>query len=67
MNIVFLKWQNNLSKMITKLQNYLIYQPFLKYFQTFSSTDIISACKSKGLSKENFKTPVTLDSSFTPN
>ena len=47
-------------------QNYLVYQPVLKYFQTFSSTDIISVCKSKGLSEENFKAPVTLDSSFAP-
>ena len=39
-------------------QNYLVFQPVFKYFQTFTDIDIIFACKSKEMTKESFKTPV---------
>ena len=48
------------------LQNYLVFQPVFKYFQTFTGTDKIFAWKSKGLSEDSIKTPVTPDNIFAP-
>ena len=46
-------------------QNYLVFQPVSKYFQTFTGdTDKILAWKSKGLSEESIKTSVTSGKSF---
>ena len=47
-------------------QNSLVFQPVLKYFQTFTGTDEIFKWKSKCLSKESFKTRVTSGSSSGP-
>ena len=41
-------------------QNYLVFQPVFKYLQTFTGTDKSFALKFKWLSKESFKTLVTL-------
>ena len=48
-------------------QNYLIFQPIVRYFKvnTITNTDYISSWKSKGLSAESIKPPTTSDSSLT--
>ena len=57
--------QNIFSKMDQKII-YLVFQPVFKYFQTFTSTDEIFACKSKEFSEESFKTLLTSDNDFVP-
>ena len=49
-------------------QNYLIFQPTVKYFKVnmITNTDYVSSWKSKGLSAETIKPPTTSDNSFTP-
>ena len=47
-------------------QNYLVFQPVLKYFQTFTGTDKNFAWKSKRLSEESIEIAVTSDNSFPP-
>ena len=47
-------------------QNYLVFQPMYKYFQTINSIDNISEWKSKGLSNESIKTPSTSNNFLNP-
>ena len=47
-------------------QAYLIFQPVYRYFKTVTNTDYISSWKSKGLSAECIKPPITSDNSLTP-
>ena len=47
-------------------QNYLIFQPIVRYFKFINNTDYISSWKSKGLSAETIKPPTTSDNSLTP-
>ena len=48
-------------------QNYLVFQPISKCFKAIASTDYVSSWKSKGLSAETIKPPVTSDNSLTPS
>ena len=47
-------------------QNYLVFQPLNKYFKVITNTDYVSSWKSKGLSTESIKPPITSDNSLTP-
>ena len=47
-------------------QNYLVFQPIVRYFKFINNTDYISSWKSKGLSAETIKPPTTSDNSLTP-
>ena len=47
-------------------QNYLVFQPIVRYFKSVNNTDYISSWKSKGLSPESIKPPTTSDNSITP-
>ena len=49
-------------------QNYLIFQPIIRYFKvnTITNTDYVLSWKSKGLSAESIKLPTTSDNSLTP-
>ena len=47
-------------------QNYLVFQPRNRYFKTIANKLYISSWKSKGLSDETIKPPVTSDNSLTP-
>ena len=47
-------------------QNYLVFQPIIKYFKVIANTDYVSSWKSKGLSAETIKPPITSDNSRTP-
>ena len=47
------------------VQNYLVFQPIIRYFKVITNTDHISSWKSKGLS-ESIKPPTTSDNSLTP-
>ena len=47
-------------------QNYLVFQPIVRYFKVITNTDYISSWKSKGLSAETIKPPTTSDNSLTP-
>ena len=47
-------------------QNYLVFQPIVRYFKSINNTDYISSWKSKGLSAESIKPPTTSDNSITP-
>ena len=47
-------------------QNYLVFQPLNKYFKVITNTDYVSSWKSKGLSAETIKPPITPDNSLTP-
>ena len=49
-------------------QNYLIFQPIIRYFKvnTITNTDYVLSRKSKGLSAASIKLPATSDNSFTP-
>ena len=47
-------------------QNYLVFQPIIKYFKVIAKTDYVSSWKSKGLSAETIKPPITSDNSLTP-
>ena len=46
-------------------QNYLVFQPIIRYFKVITNTDYISSWKSKGLSAETIKPPTTSDISLT--
>ena len=48
------------------VQNYLVFQPIIRYFKVITNTDYISSWKSKGLSAESIKAPTTSDNSLTP-
>ena len=45
---------------------YLIFQPVYRYFKTVANTNYISSWKSKGLSAESIKSPITSDNSVNP-
>ena len=49
-------------------QNYLVFQPIHKYFEfvNVNSEWYITSCKSKGLSEESIKPPVTSDNTLNP-
>ena len=49
-------------------QNYLVFQPIHKYFEFVNLNNewYITSWKSKGLSEENVKPPVTSDNSLNP-
>ena len=47
-------------------QNYLVFQTINKYFKVITNTDYVSWGKSKGLSSESIKPPITPDNSLTP-
>ena len=47
-------------------QNYLVFQPMHIYFKMITNTDYISSWKSKVLSAESIKPPITSDNSRTP-
>ena len=49
-------------------QNYLIFQPIVRYFKVnrITNTDYILSWKSKWLSPESIKPPITSDNSLTP-
>ena len=47
-------------------QNYLVFQPIIRYFKVITNTDHISSWKSKGLSAESIKPPTKFDNSLTP-
>ena len=47
-------------------QNYLVFQPIIKYFKVIANTDYVSSWKSKGLSAETIKPTITSDNSLTP-
>ena len=47
-------------------QNYLVFQPFYRYFKMITNNDYISSWKFKGLSAESIKPPTTSDNSPTP-
>ena len=40
-------------------QNYLVFQPIVRYFKVITNTDYVSSWKSKGLSVESIKPPTT--------
>ena len=46
-------------------QNYLVFQPTIRYFKLVASTDYILSWKSKRLSTESIKPPTTSDNSLT--
>ena len=48
------------------VQNYLLFQPIIRYFKVITNTDYISLWKSKGLSTETIKPPTTSDNSIAP-
>ena len=50
------------------VQNYLVFQPIVKYSKvnTITNTHYVSSLKSKGLSAESIKPPKTPDNSLTP-
>ena len=50
------------------VQNYLVFQPLHKYFEFLNINNewYITSSKSKGLSKESIKPPVTSDNSLSP-
>ena len=48
------------------VQNYLVFQPIVRYFKLTVNNDYISSWKSKGLSAESIKPPATYDNSLTP-
>ena len=46
-------------------QNYLAFQPKIRYFKVIANTDYVPSWKSKGLSAETIKPPTTSNNSFT--
>ena len=48
------------------VQNYLVFQPIIRYFKVATNTDYISSWKFKGLSAESIKPFSTSDNSLTP-
>ena len=47
-------------------QSYWVFQPINRYFKVLANTLYISSWKSKGLSDETIKPPVTSDNILTP-
>ena len=47
-------------------QNYLVFQPIIRYFRIIANTKYISSWKSKGLSDETITSYATSDNSLTP-
>ena len=47
-------------------QNYLVFQPIIRYFKITANTKFISSWKSKGLSNETITLYATSDNSLTP-
>ena len=47
-------------------QNYLVFQPLIKYFKLIANTDYVSSWKSKGLCAESIKPPTTSGNGLTP-
>ena len=47
-------------------QNYFVFQPMVRYFKIITNTNYVSSWKSKGLSAETIKPPITSDNSLTP-
>ena len=47
-------------------QNYLVFQPIIKYCKVITNIDYVSSWKSKGLSAESIKPPTTSDNSLNP-
>ena len=45
-------------------QNYLVFQPIVRYFKVITNTDYVSSWKSKGLSVESIKPPTTSNKLF---
>ena len=48
------------------VQNYLVFQPIIRYFKIITNTKYISSWQSKGLSDETIKPPATSDNSLNP-
>ena len=48
------------------VQNYLVFQPIVRYFKLITNTKYISSWQSKGLSDETIKPPATSDNSLNP-
>ena len=48
------------------VQNYLVFQPITRYFKVIGNTNMVSSWKSKGLSAETTKPPITSDISLAP-
>ena len=48
------------------VQNYLVFQPIIRYFKIIANTKYISSWQSKGLSDETIKPPATSDNSLNP-
>ena len=50
------------------VQNYLVFQPIIRYFKmnTITNIDYFSSWKSKGLSAESIKPPATSENSLAP-
>ena len=46
-------------------RNYLVFQPMYRYFKMITNTDYISSWKSKVLSAESIKPPITSNNSLT--
>ena len=47
-------------------QNYLVFQPTIKYFKVLANAKYISSWKSEELSDKTIKPPATSDNSLTP-
>ena len=47
-------------------QNYLVFQPIVRYFKVITHANYILSCKSKGLSAETIKPSTTSDNSLIP-
>ena len=47
-------------------ENYVAFQPIVRYFKLIANTDHISSWKSKGLSAEGIKPPTRSGNSITP-
>ena len=48
------------------VQNYLVFQPIIRYFKIIANTKFISSWKSKGQSNETITSYATYDNSLTP-
>ena len=47
-------------------QNYLVFQPVVRYFKVITNSDYVSSWKSKGSSAETIKPATASDNSLTP-
>ena len=47
-------------------QNYLVFQPTVRFLKVITNAGYISSWKSKGISAQSIKPPTTFDNSFTP-